>query len=276
MNLHFAKYEGAGNDFVVMDARVPSFPGESEWPAIARRLCDRHRGVGGDGIMLLQAPSQPGADVRMRIFNADGSEGEMCGNGARCFAHFAHELGVVSTPFAFQTQAGLHRAAVAQHGVAISLPPVMVRPEPMELEVQGRVFEGLLLVVGVPHLVVWSEDLDTLDVARWGPPLRRHPLLGPAGANVDFARVFDDRTHHVRLRTFERGVEAETLACGTGSVATAICYAHRLGLEGSHRVHVTPTGGDLLEVRLRVTPTGWEDLHLMGPARRVFEATIAL
>lgn len=275
MILSFAKYEAAGNDFVVMDGRA-GFPPESQWSSIARRLCDRHRGVGADGILLLQEPTDADAQTRMRIVNADGSEGEMCGNGARCFAHFAHRIGAVGSNFWFQTQAGLHRANVAQEGITISLPSVSGAPRRLELVADGRSFTGHLLIVGVPHLIIWSEDLESLDVARWGPLLRRHPDLGPAGANIDFTRVADCQCHHVRLRTFERGVEAETLACGTGSVATAICYAHRAGLEGSHRVLITPTGGDLIEVRLRVAPGAWEDLHLMGPARRVFESTIEL
>lgn len=271
--LEFTKLEGAGNDFVGLDWRARSIPTLEQAAALARHLCPRQRGIGADGlIFLLDPPADTPADFRMRYINADGSLGEMCGNGARCAAVFAHHAGAAPERMTFVTDAGLYRAQLVPGGSRIAFPDIPLLPE--ERTLQGPAQAGTtcdFLLAGVPHAVRFVEDLDLLDIATLGREIRYDPAFAPAGTNANFA---EERGGILHLRTYERGVEAETLACGTGSVATACCWAARQGLHTRVTQIVIPTGGDELEIEFTATGHGFQQISLAGPARIVFEGRV--
>jgi len=262
MRVPFAKMHGAANDFVVVDHREPFLPEPPD--ALVRRLCDRRRGVGADGVLLLER--DPELDFAMRYHNADGARAEFCGNGARCLARFALERGLgAAGRVRFRTEAGVQDACVTAAG-AIELHFGRVAPPgpPEGLEAAGRRFTGRPVHAGVPHFVIGVEDVRAVPVAEWGPLLRRHARFAPAGANVDFVtRLGPSR---VAMRTFERGVEAETLACGSGAIATALWAAE----EGARApVEVLTAGGDVLVVSF-ADGEGGRDVRLTGPAELAF------
>jgi len=264
--LPFTKMHGAGNDFVLLDGRaVP--PG---WltPARIAALCDRRRGIGADGLIVV-GPSDR-ADFAMAYHNADGGEAEMCGNGARCAVAFARRLGLAGDACTFLTASGPVEGRTEAGEIAITLPP----PRDVRLGVDpgaGSPFpEHHFANTGVPHLVVPVPDVAAVDVARWGPVLRRGAALGPAGANVDWVQAGEPDAP-LRLRTYERGVEAETLACGTGAAATALVM-WRLGRARSP-VALLTRGGDRLTVTIE--PRGDRvTLRLRGPAVVAFEGEV--
>lgn len=259
MRVSFWKMQAAGNDFILVDDRAGRFPA-GEGDRIAR-WCQRRRGIGSDGLILLQASAT--ADVRMRFFNPDGAEAAMCGNGARCVARLAHQLGLGADTLRIETAAGLVRADLLGDLVRLHLtPPGAWR---MNLSVAGP---GHSLTVhgvdtGVPHAVCLVEDVAQTDVATLGAVVRYHPLFAPAGTNADFVQVCGPNA--LMLRTYERGVEAETLACGTG-VAAAALVAEKLGRVHSP-VRVSTAGGDTLEVATA-------PLTLTGPAEWVFTGVV--
>lgn len=264
----FTKMHGAGNDFVVIDHRVRVLPDErADLARLLARLCDRRRGVGADGVLLLE--SHPQSDFAMRYFNADGEAAEFCGNGARCLVRFALERGLGSDgSVRFRTAVGEKRGrALAGDRIALEF-GACDDGAPVALEAAGRRFEGRLLVTGVPHLVLPVADLDAVPLMDWAPPLRRHASLGAAGANVDFVAVRPDG--RVAMRTYERGVEGETLACGSGAIACARWAV----LDAGRRAPVTvrTRGGDDLEVQFAGEGPG-PAATLIGPAVTVFEGT---
>jgi len=266
--LHFAKMNGAGNDFVLLDNRSGSIRLDARQIA---RLCDRHRGVGADGVLLVEPP-QNGADFRMRYYNADGGEAEMCGNGARCFSRYVQRIAGPRESVSFETPAGLIRATFA--GAQVTLD--MSRPAGLEWNARIEAGDGPLTVhslnTGVPHAVVLVDELDTVDVGRVGSALRFHPHFAPKGTNVNFVQVLAPGS--IAIRTYERGVEGETLACGTGVCAAAIVYAELTAVEP--RVSVRVRGGDILEVSFRRTHDGIDGVRLTGPADFVFDGEIAV
>ncbi len=270
MRIPFRKMHGAANDFVVVDHRVPFLP---ETPGLleplVRRLCDRRRGVGADGVLLLER--DPGLDFAMRYFNADGRPAGFCGNGARCLARLALDLGMgTGGEVRFRTAVGPKRARRSDDGRGIELHFGHVDGcGPVEtVEAAGRGFSGCLIEPGVLHFVVPVERVEGVPVNEWGAALRQHPRFAPAGANVDFvARLAPGR---VAMRTYERGVEGETLACGSGAMAVAL-WAIAAG--DPTPVAVVTAGGD--ELRVDLAPLGAErdargDVSLTGPAEVAF------
>ena len=259
MRTEFTKYEGAGNDFILIDNRDGVFTPEAE--AIAR-LCDRHFGIGADGVMTRARSAE--IDCSMRYYNADGSEGEMCGNGARCFALFAEHLGIGGETKYFDAADGLHTARIRRSkGPAgeIELGMTAVR--------EIRTGDGWwFLNTGVPHYVEFVDDLASTDVIGRGRIIRRDTARFPQGTNVNFVQVTGDGT--IRVRTYERGVENETLACGTGATAAAIVANFALQPR-TVRYAVSVPGGELA-VRFSHEPgtQTYTDIRLTGPARRVF------
>lgn len=266
MKIPFLKMHGAANDFVVVDHRVPLLPATAAGlEALLRRLCDRRRGVGADGVLLLER--DPEHDFGMRYFNADGKPAEFCGNGARCLARLALDLGLgTGGEVRFRTAVGAMRARRGPHGQGIELRFGTVDGwGPVEtFEVAGRSFSGRRIQTGVPHLVVPVERVDRVPVPEWGPSLSHHPQGGPAGTNVDFvARLAPGR---IAMRTYERGVEAETLACGSGAMAAALWAV----AEGDRPpIVVLTAGGDELQVGLVPVGERW-DVKLTGPAEVVY------
>jgi diaminopimelate epimerase len=275
MLLHFYKMNGAGNDFIVVDNRDLSLSEDLDTETIAI-LCDRHRGIGADGLLAVE-PAQGDADFRFRYFNADGGEAEMCGNGARCFGRFTAHLGDVALDrVTFETIAGRLTAEMVDEHVRIA----MSDPKGLQLDT-GVTVPGLeepvhFLNTGVPHAVAFLPDraaLNALDVFHAGRAIRHHSHFAPAGTNANFATVL--APGHIAIRTYERGVEDETLACGTGMVACAL--VHHLLSGATSPVKVDVEGGDTLEIGFETSPDGgFHQVTLTGPADFVFEGDIEI
>ncbi|MEQ8822474.1 MAG: diaminopimelate epimerase [Sumerlaeia bacterium] len=277
MSFEFSKYQGAGNDFVVIDDRRRTFPADrAERTATIRFLCDRRRGIGADGLMLLQAPNDPAHHFRMEYFNGDGSEAEMCGNGARCICAYAQFMGAASGAMTFETGAGIYRAeAIEPERIRVFFPDMQPAILNVDLETEGQRWHGHFLTAGVPHLVlpVDGGEIEGIDVARHGRALRFHPRFAPAGTNVNFCALQDDGS--MRLRTYERGVEGETLACGTGAVATTISHA-LLTQSREADLILRPNLNDTLRVGVRFTDSqAISGIFLEGPATRVYSGKTA-
>ena len=255
----FYRLSGGGNDFLALvePEREPS-------PAEVRAWCTRGVSLGADGLFLLRRSA---AGARMSHFNADGSPADLCINGTRCAARLAVELGWTDGGLVIETGAGEVPARLTgRHEVALTL-PAPAAPAELTLEHDGEQHAGWLVDTGVPHFVLlWPRPLGTAPVARMGPPLRRHPALGRAGANIDFVRF--PAPDRLEIRTFERGVEAETLACGTGVLAAAAVgvAAGRLGWP----VRALTAGG----FELAVDSAGPERLSLAGDARLIASGTL--
>jgi len=273
MDVRFTKMNGAGNDFVVLDNRDGRYDGLDA--ARIALLCDRHRGVGGDGLLAVE-PAHAGSDANFtfRYYNADGGEADMCGNGARCFARFARDL-VSPTPdtLAFDTLAGRVEARFFGELVRIRLSAPHDLHLSLTLEVDGAPTVVHHLNTGVPHLVEVVDDLESVDVVHRGSLLRHHPAFAPTGANANFMQVL--APGHIAIRTYERGVEGETLACGTGMVANALI--HHLLTGTPSPIVVDVRGGESLEVGFQ--PSGEQHFHdvtLTGPAVSTFTGTLTL
>jgi diaminopimelate epimerase len=258
---------GAGNDFVLLDNRAQRIRLTRDQIV---RLCDRHRGVGADGLLIL-VPSRTGkADWAWDFYNSDGSTGEMCGNGARCFARFVQKTVGLNTGFKFETEAGIITASLDGERVTVNL----TKPSGLKLGEQVRLSTGETTIhsldTGVPHAVLYVPDADKAMVQSLGPEIRRHPQFGPRGTNVNFVQVLGP--NHIRVRTFERGVEGETLACGTGVCASAMISARVHNFASPVKVQVQ--GGDTLEVSFTDRDGAFDEVHLTGPAQFVFAGRI--
>jgi diaminopimelate epimerase len=268
----FYKMSGSGNDFVVVDARAEP-PGRLAEPAEIGRICARGTGVGADGIVFLEPSSV--ASIRLSYLNSDGSRAEFCGNATLCTTRLAAELGIGKPAgMTIETDSGLVSARIGEWGPEIDLQPVAeVRPE-AGLPLAGGERRMGYAVVGVPHLVIECDDVATVDVVGRGRPLRHAPSL-PKGANANFVdggRAVGDAPGRPRLRTYERGVEAETLACGSGSVATAILLT--TWGQASGPVELETRSGRILRVRLRRDGSAWLPT-LSGEGRVVFQGKLS-
>lgn len=267
----FYKMSGSGNDFIMVDARHDP-PGSLTEPPVIKRLCARGTGVGADGIVFLE--SSAAAAIKLVYLNADGSRAEFCGNATLCTTRLATELGVGSSAgdssFTIETDSGIVSARLNGPIPEIDLQPVVeVRPEVTEIALQSGERRVGFALVGVPHLVIHCADVATVDVVGRGRPLRSHPDLA-AGANVNFvSRGSEGRW---RVRTYERGVEAETLACGSGAVATAILLT--IWNEASGAVEIETTSGQPLRVRLERDQTCWKP-SLAGEGRVVYQGSLS-
>ena len=266
MSLTFLKMHGAANDFIVIDRRSGE-PLEAP-EVLVPRLCDRRRGIGADGVLLLER--DPELDFSMVYYNSDGKTAEFCGNGARCLARLALDLGLGrGGEVRFRTAAGVKsaRRSADGRGIELSFGAVEAPAEAVELEAAERTFRGRLIRAGVPHFVVEVERVEWVPVAEWGSALRHHARFAPAGANVDFVSHLGPG--RVAMRTYERGVEAETLACGSGAIASALWAAAR---GDASPVDILTAGGDELTVRWRGVAQGY-DVTLIGPAEVAFSGT---
>ncbi len=272
MPLTFTKMNGAGNDFVVMDNRDQSRSLSSSQIA---QLCDRHRGVGADGLMLVENPEN-GATAKMRYYNADGGEAEMCGNGARCFAKFLNRLHDNQfDELTFETIAGVIGARFPgdEGAVCVQLSDPFDLKLGQELELaDGEMHTVHSFNTGVPHAVVFAKAIDQLNLLSLGASLRYHEAFASAGTNANLVEVLGPQSLHIR--TYERGVEGETLACGTGMAACALIHAELNG--ESSPISVRVAGGDTLVIGFAKTENGYHDVTLTGPADFVFEGSITL
>ncbi|MBF0550608.1 MAG: diaminopimelate epimerase [Deltaproteobacteria bacterium] len=263
-NLEFYKMSGSGNDFILIDNRS-GIIGNDIAPALAQAVCRRGVSVGADGLILVENSTR--ADFKWDFLNSDGSRAEMCGNGGRCAARFAILKGLAGSKLTFETLAGLIQAEVNGGLVTLTLPP----PGAARLDFPVSTAEGMLTVsfinTGVPHAIILVSDINAAKVKETGREIRFHQDFAPAGTNVNFVSVLDP--HHIRVRTYERGVEDETLACGTGSTASALIT----GLKGLVKspVAVTTTGGEILTVHFTIDGSTVTDLKLTGSARVDYE-----
>lgn len=267
--LEFVKMHGAGNDFVFVDQRdLPA--GSSLTGADIAFVCDRRRGVGADGLIVV-GPGRAGvADFRMAYFNADGGEAEMCGNGARCSVAYAHALGLCGESCRFDTRDGVLNGQV--HGpqdITVSLSGW--RDLDLDVKLPDSPWDRHCACnTGVPHLVIPTDETENIDIRKWGSTFRHHEIFAPAGTNVNWVRR-DPDSGEFQLRTYERGVEDETLACGTGASAAAVILCH-LG-QAQSPVPLRTRGGDLLRITVEME-TG--ELLLRGPAVRSFAGSFIL
>ncbi|MFN3476796.1 MAG: diaminopimelate epimerase [Candidatus Methylomirabilales bacterium] len=262
----FYKMSGSGNDFILIDNREGLL--DRDLHEFARKVCHRQLSVGADGLILIE-PSQV-ADFKMRIFNADGSEAEMCGNGGRCVARLAHLLGIAREEMTFETLAGLIRAEVRGSRVKLQ----MVKPHSLHLNLEVTIHHSPFTVhcinTGVPHAVLFVEDLEKAPVVELGRKLRYHKAFQPAGTNVNFMKVLGPE--ELRIRTYERGVEDETLACGTGVVASALVAAV-LG-EAVSPVRVGVRSGEVLTVYFEKRDGEFKEVFFEGDVRVIYQGEL--
>lgn len=259
MHFSFSKYHGAGNDFILVDNRLENFPAEDS--LLIARLCRRRFGIGADGLILLQNSSR--ADYWMRMFNADGKEVEMCGNGLRCFLQFLKDIGEQKEEYHILVGGDLFVGSVGKDHVVVQMNP----PRNISWNIHLSLESGEIFVhhinTGVPHTVVFVDDVNTIDVEALGREIRWHPVFQPKGTNVNFVSFSPEGELHVR--TYERGVEGETLACGTGAVASAYAAAKMRGVVCP--IPVRTRSQEILTVR----SNGDGCLELSGQATYVFK-----
>ncbi|MCS6795889.1 MAG: diaminopimelate epimerase [Raineya sp.] len=255
MKILFEKYQGTGNDFIMIDNRGLYFPKET---ALIARLCHRRFGIGADGLILLE--STPEADFRMIYYNADGKEGSMCGNGGRCVVSFAKSLGLFEKETRFLAVDGLHEAFFKEGLVHLKMKEV----SKIEKNTEGYYF----LDTGSPHYVEFVQDVEQMNVFEKGRAIRYNQRFGEKGTNVNFVEILGENL--LRVRTYERGVEAETYSCGTGVTASAIVYALQ---KPTQTVQIKTLGGDLW-VNFKEKNGNFYDIFLAGKAEKVFEGQI--
>lgn len=258
MEIAFYKYQGTGNDFVMIDDRSNSFPVSQEFVA---HLCDRRFGIGADGLILLQ--NAEGFDFRMVYFNADGAEGSMCGNGGRCTVRFAHDLGLFDTTTTFIAVDGVHEATASEEVINLKMSNVAAIEQ-----LDGHDYMN----TGSPHYVAVVEDLKATDVVGVGKSIRYGEVYGPkGGTNVNFVEVVAE--NQIKVRTYERGVEDETYSCGTGVTACALSSNAHFGWSGP--VEIETLGGNLT-VTFEPEGEGYKNIYLCGPAVHVFQGNVAV
>lgn len=271
----FTKMVAAGNDFVMIDNRALRLS-RPDLTSLALRMCDRKFGAGADGLIAVE--NSRSADFMMRTINADGSEAEMCGNGARCFALYCARLKRKPViHLKIRTRAGVIQAHVDQDHVGVKL----TRPKDMELDIPVRINDRTLRVnyidTGVPHVVIFVNGLSSMEIDNLGRRIRHHTSFAPQGANVDFVEITGDES--ASIRTYERGVEDETLACGTGSVASALIAAFKLKKSLSAKdsdaalrsFNILTRSGEILKIDYRLKGSAYSDVWLKGKAAFVYK-----
>ncbi len=263
-DIAFTKITAAGNDFVVVDNRSNKVPGRSK----AVKWCDRKFGIGADGLLLLERSRK--ADFKMRIINSDGSEAEMCGNGIRCIAQFAFDKKIAGKKFTVETLAGLISCEI--RGAVVKAR--MIDPKGMALDfsvpVGGKTMTMNFVNTGVPHAVTFVDRIEDVDVDAVGRLIRTHEHFKPRGANANFVRSRGGNA--IDVRTYERGVEGETLACGTGSTASALVAAAKYGMKSP--VAVKTRGGETLKIYFSRDNGAFHDVYLEGPVQTCFEGRV--
>ena len=258
--MKFCKYQGAGNDFILLDNREKTFNVDRDYIAF---LCHRYFGIGADGLMLVENCDD--ADFRMQFFNSDGSTATMCGNGSRCIVAFAHKLGIFTDKVTFVSGAGKHIAEVVSKNGNVFEINVKIT----DVHEFTCTDEYYFMNTGVPHCIIFVEDIDKVDINSEGKKWRHYHAF-PEGANVNFTQICSD--DKIKVATFERGVEGETLACGTGSTAAAIAASHKLK-NGNTNFLVETKGGNLQISfdKNESKPNSFNNIWMQGPATLVFE-----
>lgn len=267
MLMRFEKYSGCGNDFILIDNRhlrlIPSI-------SAIKNICHRQQGIGADGLIFLENSKVLEIPYRMRIFNADGSEAEMCGNGLRCLAHFIRSTENTLHPFIIETMHQRIKVSFDQNLVSATLPS----PKPISskmLSIDNHDMLWYCLDTGVPHAVHFVDHIDDNDqLLLIAPAIRFHKEFYPKGTNVNFAQILPD--HSISIRTYERGIERETLACGTGAVAVAIASSHAYQLKSPVKIHTRSRSS--LTIHFKKNASNFTDLVMTGPVLKIFEGLI--
>ncbi len=259
----FTKAVASGNDFVIIEKRHASRA--SRLAALAKTICDRRFGAGADGLIFLEKSAA--ADIKMRIFNSDGSEAQMCGNGARCVALYCRKTNIT-----IETKAGIVKGKVRGEKVGVKLTDPSGYEPVVPIKINGRELKVNSINTGVPHAVIFVDGIECIDVSEIGRQVRYLECFAPSGTNVDFVEALDSRT--IKVRTYERGVEDETLACGTGAAASAIAASFQLpisGKGGEQKINVITRGGETLRVYFNSRNGKINNVWLEGKARIVYK-----
>ena len=261
MKINFEKYHGAGNDFLILDNRSKKYSSLTKIQITF--LCNRHKGIGADGLILIN--SDEFSDFQMQYFNSDGKESSLCGNGARCAVAFTHAKKIISHSTTFFAVDGLHTATYNS--------PLEVQLEMKDVNELSKTDNGLLINTGSPHYIRLVDDIQTIDVEKEGASIRYSNSFLPNGINVNFVEKVDSK--HFKIRTYERGVDGETLACGTGAVAVALGMHYLKESEGAKELVILAKGGDL-KISFEVTEDKYHQIFLKGPATYVFSGKVEL
>ena len=267
VGIPFTKMSGSGNDFVIIDNREPVLDPETKRDFV-KKVCQLKNSVGADGVIFVENSDK--AAYKWDFYNSDGSSAEMCGNGGRCVARYAFEKGIAPQTHSFETVAGIIEAEVNGPVVKVKLTHPENLQNDLEVAFDGQQYQVDSLNTGVPHAIVFSEDVDSEDINAIGSGIRYHSVFAPAGTNVDL--VEKKNGNALKVRTYERGVEGETLACGTGVVASAIIASHKFKIESP--VDVETRGGEILKVHIEPTNGSLPVVYLEGLTRITFEGQL--
>ncbi len=260
MKLNFSKYHGAGNDFILIDNRKGEIKLNNSDVAL---LCNRHLGIGADGLMVLNSGKKH--DFEMLYYNSDGNESSMCGNGGRCITAFASQLGMIGKTTEFEAIDGLHTAEIIEDKGNIKY----IRLQMCDVKEVQQCNNYFLINTGSPHYVQFVDDVETIDILEEGRKLRYDERFSPGGLNVNFVQI---KENHLFVRTYERGVEDETLSCGTGVTASALAYAYDKDIQ---KVNIHTLGGNL-KVSFEKQNNTFKNIFLEGEACLVFEGKIEI
>ena len=266
VRLKFTKMSGAGNDFIVFDNRDGKIPAERS--ELIRRICQRRFSIGADGVLILENSDH--THFKMRYYNADGGEAEMCGNGGRCISRYAYLKKIAPKKMSFETVSGIHHAEVTGENVKLRMqdPRDLTLHFPIELNQQE--ISVNFINTGVPHVVLFVDNVAAIDVQKLGEEIRYHQRFMPEGTNTNFVQIINPG--RMKIRTYERGVEAETFACGTGAVAAAVVGAVLDRLNPP--VEATTQGGAVLKIYFEIPNDKVKNVFLEGDAKVVFEGTL--
>ena len=265
MAIKFTKMSGSGNDFVIIDNRIPVID-DMKKADFVKRVCDRKMSVGADGVIFVENSDK--ADIKWDFYNEDGSSAEMCGNGGRCVARYAAEMGITSHELTLETVAGIIGAKVNGVNVRVKLTSPENLRQDLVAELNGLQYKIDSLNTGVPHAVIYTDDVANVNVKEVGNGIRFHEVFAPSGTNVNFVEKVGE--HDLKIRTYERGVEDETLACGTGTVASALVSSYKNLVKPP--VKVETRGGEILKVDF--DPSNESDVFLEGLTRIAFEGIL--
>lgn len=262
--MKFSKYVGAGNDFIFIDNRDLIFPVQD--PLFISKLCHRQCGIGADGVILLENSIK--ADFKMRIFNSDGHEAEMCGNGSRCFFKFIHECTSLKKDlYLVETKESFIQLLQNEPNVQVSMMNPCDMNWNMDLKVESSNLKVHSLNTGVPHVIVFLDEIEESDLKNLGPKIRYHESFSPKGTNVNFVKILSN--NEIMVRTYERGVEDETLSCGTGVTASAIAAAYMLKIPLP--IKVNTKSNEQIEINCTINQESIQDVTMSGPAELVYK-----
>jgi len=262
-SIPFYKMSGAGNDFIIIDNRR-QIVGDANLTGFISKVCRRKMSAGADGLILVEGSDR--CDFRWRFFNSDGSPAEMCGNGARCAARFAYVSGIADNTLSFETEAGVVSAQIDGDRVKVKMPDPKDLKLSYALELSGGSLDISSIHTGVPHVVVMVEQIDDVDVVSLGREIRFHRAFAPSGTNANF--VSRRTGNEIQIRTYERGVEDETLACGTGAIASAIVSACRFKM--SSPIDVKTRSGEYLRIHFNAEDGQFDRIYMEGDARIIY------